>query len=317
MVLIVFNRPRHTALVYERIRAARPKRLFIVADGPRPSHPGDEQLCQATRKIVCSPDWPCEVLTNFSKENLGCRRRIPSGIDWVFEHCTEAIILEDDCVPSASFFGFCSSLLDRYRDDTRIMSIGGANFQLGNRRGSASYYFAGYTHIWGWATWKRAWRHIDVDLDSWSKAREEEWLSLVLTDTLERQYWTDMLEKVYRREIDCWGYQWLYSCWMQGGLTVVPNINLVTNIGVGSDATHTKGEAKALGIPTSEIGECIHPRAVIRNIAADRFHWEEHILADIEREKKSRHWLSRLRKKLAVKTRIQAALGFRSAERTN
>ena len=190
VVLIIFNRPHLTAQVYERVRAARPSRLLVVADGPRPSRPEDIRLCEATRKIVTSPDWPCELLTNFAVENLGARRRISSGLDWVFDLCPEAIILEDDCVPCPSFFSFCSSMLSYYREDTRIMHITGDNFQGGRRRGNGSYFFSTYAHTWGWASWRRAWRHYDVNLKAWPIAKQESWLASVMDDPVEIKYWT-------------------------------------------------------------------------------------------------------------------------------
>jgi hypothetical protein len=177
VALIVFNRPDLTSKVYERVRAARPRRLLMVADGPRPNRPEDPRLCEAVRKIVSSPDWPCELLTNFQEVNLGCRRRISSGLDWVFDQCSEAIILEDDCIPCPSFFSFCSTMLNCYREDTRIMHISGDNWQNGTRRGNGSYFFSRYSLSWGWASWRRAWRYYDVGLSAWPTARKEGWLA--------------------------------------------------------------------------------------------------------------------------------------------
>jgi hypothetical protein len=149
VLFVVFNRPHLTARVFECIRTAKPRHLPVVADGPRQGRPTDIALCRETRKIVSTADWPCELLTNFADENMGCGRRITSGLDWVFEKFPEAIILEDHCVPTPSFFGFCTDLLHHYRNDTRVMSIGGSNYQLGNARGDGSYYFTRYTQIWG------------------------------------------------------------------------------------------------------------------------------------------------------------------------
>lgn len=305
VVLLVFNRPRHTARVFDCLRAAKPKRLLVVADGPRRDRPKDADLCRETRRIVSNPDWPCELLTNFADENMGCRRRVSSGLDWVFGQVAEAIILEDDCIPVPSFFTFCTTLLDRYRNDPRVMSVAGSNFQLGRTRGSGSYYFSTYTHIWGWATWRRAWQEIDIELSSWPALREEGRLASVLRDPREIAYWTDIFDRVYDGQIDSWGYPWLFSCWSQSGLTAVPNKNLVTNVGTGPDATHTSDNTGILGIPAGELTECVHPRAVLRDQAADQFHWEEHILREILRDQKSRSWNQVWRKKLAIRTRIK------------
>lgn len=306
VALFIFNRPALTARVYERIRAARPKRLLVVADGPRATRREDVQLCEATRKIVASPDWPCKLITNFADENLGCRRRLSSGLDWVFQQCPEAIILEDDCVPCSSFFSFCSAMLSRYRDDSRIMHIGGDNWQGGVHRGTGSYFFSRYTHIWGWASWRRAWRYYDVSIPSWSAARKGKWLDSILEDPLEIEYWTGIFDRVHRGEIDTWDYQWLYACWTQNGLSILPNENLVTNIGAGPDALNFKEGHSTIGIPTRELKEFTDPAAVIREKEADRFDFEQHIAG--RRMRTERVWFRRLKKRLAVGIRIKRLL---------
>jgi hypothetical protein len=277
IALFVFNRPHLTAQVYERIRQARPSRMFVIADGPRQGHPDDAKLCQVTRKLVSSPDWPCELLTNFAEENLGNGRRMSSGLDWVFGQCTEAIILEDDCLPCPSFFAFCSNLLRFYRDDTRVMHVSGNNYQGGVRRGNASYFFSRYSLSWGWATWARAWRHYDFSFSTWPAAREEGWLNSVLDDTAEIEYWTPIFERLYRGFIDTWDYQWLFTCWCQNGLSIHPNVNLVSNVGVGPDATNFKEMHSTIGIPTQELHQLVHPKRINRDIEADRFTFREHI----------------------------------------
>jgi hypothetical protein len=301
IVLFIFNRPQLTAQVYERVRAARPSRLLVVADGPRPTRPEDMRLCAATREIVASPDWPCELLTNFAEENLGARRRISSGLDWVFHLCPEAIVLEDDCVPCPSFFSFCSSMLSYYREDSRIMHISGNNFQGGVWRGDGSYFFSKYAHSWGWASWRRAWRFYDVDLRAWPNAKQAGWLANVMDDPAEVKYWTGILEEVYHRRIEAWDYQWMFTCWIQNGLTIQPNQNLVTNIGVGPDALHFKQGHSTIGIPTCELEECIHPKEMIPNKEADRFTFRKHILS-----KKS--WFREAKNTLALRTRMKRQL---------
>ena len=307
VAFFIFNRPALTARVFERIRAARPGKLLVVADGPRPTRPDDAQLCATTRKIVESPDWPCELITNFADENLGCRRRLSSGLNWVFEQCPEAIILEDDCVPCRSFFSFCSSMLSRYRDDARIMHVSGDNFGKGVRWGAGSYYFSRYSFSWGWASWRRAWRYYDVNVSCWPAARKEGWLASILDDPLEVEYWTGTFDKLHRGEIDTWDYQWLFTCWCQSGLSILPNANLVTNIGAGPDALHFKEGHSTIGIPTRELDECVDPVVVIRDKEADRVAFEEHIAGRQMREE--RIWYRRMKKRLAVKTRIKRLLG--------
>ena len=167
VVLIIFNRPKLTEVVFQAIREAKPPKLFLVADGPRPNRPDDIPRCAAARKVVEKVDWDCEVLRNYADENMGCGCRPASGITWVFSQVEEAIILEDDCVPSPSFFPFCQELLDRYRTDERVMHIGGMNWQSGHRRSPFSYFFSKYPQCWGWATWRRAWAHYDFTMRYW------------------------------------------------------------------------------------------------------------------------------------------------------
>jgi hypothetical protein len=304
--MVVFNRPHLTAQVYERVRAAKPKKLLVVAEGPRRTHQEDARLCEATRKIVTAPDWPCELLTNFADENLGCRRRLSSGLDWVFQHCPEAIVLEDDCVPCRSFFSFCSLMLERYRDDARIMHVSGDNFQGGIRRGRGSYYFSRYSHSWGWASWRRAWRHYDVGLAAWPTALKEGWLESILDDPAEREYWTNIFSRLHRGEIDTWDYQWLFACWCQNGLSILPNENLVTNIGAGPDATHFQNGHSTLGIRTHELDECVHPPVVIPDREADLFTFRKHICDKKSRE--TRGFIQNVRRQLALRTRMNDLL---------
>ncbi len=306
VALFIFNRPRLTAQVFERVRAARPRQLLVVADGARPDRPGEAQLCEEARKIATTPDWPCELRTNLAEENLGCRRRVSSGLDWVFQECPEAIILEDDCVPCASFFTFCTEMLAHYRDDPRVMHVSGINFQDGRCRGQGSYYFSRYSLSWGWANWRRAWRHYDVTLGAWPAARAEGWLNSILDDSVEVDYWTKIFDGLHQGQIDTWDYQWLFTCWQRQGLSVHPNENLVTNIGAGPDATHFKANHRTLFIPTGELGETIHPSEVVRDAEADRFIFNEHILE--KRAVPNQNWFGRMKKQLGLRTRLKGLL---------
>jgi len=303
VALIIFNRPDLTAQAYARIRAVKPTRLFIIADGPRADRPEDSQLCATTRKIVSSPDWPCALQVNFAEENLGNGRRISSGLDWVFEECPEAIILEDDCMPCPSFFSFCSEMLDRYRNDTRVMHVSGNNFQGGVRRGDASYYFSRYAHSWGWATWRRAWKHYDLRLSRWPKTRTENWLASIFSDPLEIEYWTDILNKTYGGLIDTWDYPWMFACWCQNGLSILPNENLVSNIGTGPDATHFENGGSTIGVATRELDISTHPVGFVPNREADRFTFKEHIA--LKKAPLISRMISALRARLKLRTRLK------------
>ncbi len=173
VALLLFRRPEETARVFERIREARPSRLFLIADGPRPGNEEDARGCEEARAVVERVDWPCDVVRDFAEENLGLKRRIPSGLDRVFSEVEEAIVLEDDCLPHPSFFPYCAELLDRYRDDERIVHITGSQL-LRIPPAEASYHFSRYPHVWGWASWRRAWDLYDVDLADWHADDEAE-----------------------------------------------------------------------------------------------------------------------------------------------
>lgn len=268
VALIIFNRPATTRRVFDAIRHVRPQQLLVIADGPRLDRSGEGELCAAARAIVDEVDWPCDVQTNFAAVNLGCKGRVSSGLDWVFRSVEEAIILEDDCLPHPSFFRYCAELLDRYRNDERVMHIGGANFQFGRRHGVASYYFSRYAHVWGWACWRRAWQHYDVTLNRWPALKTE--ILSQFEKPAEAEFWGFVLDQVRQGKIDTWDYQWSLACMANRGLATVPNVNLVSNIGFGADATHTAeiGElANMLAEPLES--PIVHPECVERVNEAD------------------------------------------------
>ncbi len=272
IALFIFNRPDTTARVFAAIRAARPQRLLIVADGPRSDRPGEAERCAAARAAAEQIDWPCEVTRNYADANLGCRRRLSSGLDWVFESVAEAIILEDDCLPEATFFPFCAELLERYRNDERVMHISGDNFQTGRARTAFSYYFSRFPHVWGWASWRRAWRHYDVNLARWPELRAGGWLRDWLGDARAARQWTQLFDRTHRREIDTWDFQWTLACWAQSGLSILPAVNLVSNIGFNAEATHTRAGNRLANLPTQPLAFPLrHPTFVIRDAQADAF----------------------------------------------
>ncbi len=272
VAFFIFNRPDTTERVFEVIRQARPSRLLVVADGPRPSHAGDQEKCAAARAIIDRIDWDCEVSKSFAQANMGCKHRMSSGLDWVFTTVKEAILLEDDCFPDPTFFRFCEELLDHYRHDERIMTISGDNFQFGRRRTDYSYYFSRYPHIWGWATWRRAWRHYDPDMQLWPERQKAGWLSGILDCQEAANHWARLFEQSFSGGADTWDYAWTFACWLQGGLTIIPNVNLVSNIGFGAAATHTTSRARFANIAVHPVSFPLqHPPSVSRWIEADRY----------------------------------------------
>ena len=243
VVLILFNRPEPTVKVFAAIREARPLNLIVIADGPRTNKKGEEEACAAARAITEKVDWQCRVVKHYAKKNLGCRDRVASGLDLVFSEFDRAIILEDDCVPEPSFFRFCDELLERYNNDERVMAISGDNFLFGNQRIEHSYYFSRYPHVWGWATWRRAWQNYDVRMANWPLMRKQGWLNQIFQDRTAINFWQDAFQSVYEGRVDTWDYQWTYACWQQSGLTALPCTNLISNIGFGADATHTRRQS--------------------------------------------------------------------------
>lgn len=274
ILFLVFNRPEVTKRVFGAIRQAKPSRLYVAADGPRHDVEGETEKVSLVREIATNVDWDCEVKTRFRERNLGCKIAISNAISWFFEQEEEGIILEDDCLPDQSFFQYCQELLERYRNDTRIMAISGGNYQQGRLVSNESYYYSKYNHCWGWASWRRAWAHYDLDMKYWAEYRDQGMLDAWAdgSDAFKR-YWTHTYNKVAAGEVDTWDYQWTFSCWVQNGLTCLPNKNLIKNIGFDDLATHTTSnvdwrstlEADELKFPL------VHPKFIARNISADIF----------------------------------------------
>jgi hypothetical protein len=237
VAFLIFNRPDTTRRVFEAIRQARPAKLLVVADGPRPDRPDDAERCAAARAVLDGVDWDCEILTNFADANLGCKLRISSGLDWVFKIVAEAIILEDDCVPHPDFFPFCAALLEKYYDDERVMMIGGTNY-LGHFDTPYSYLFSRYFAIWGWATWRRAWQKYDLTLPAWETYKVQRLLSYHYPQRYVADYLTAMFDLAHQQRIDTWDIQWFYACLFNNGLSIVPRVNLIANIGSAA-GTHT------------------------------------------------------------------------------
>lgn len=224
VLFLVFNRPDKTKLVFDRIRAIKPKYLFIAADGPRKNKENESQKCDEVRSIVENIDWDCEPKYLFRSENLGCSAAITSAIDWFFQNVESGIIFEDDCLPDLSFFPYCRELLQKYKDDNKIMMISGSN--LGMKSGDSSYYYSRYGQIWGWATWRRAWVNFEKSVN----INDED---LKFNSFQEKKYWRKNFSRII------WDVQWaVYSVWKNNGIAILPNVNLISNIGFGPDATN-------------------------------------------------------------------------------
>lgn len=272
VLLTIYNRPDTTAMVFKQIREYTPALLFIAADGPKENVVNDREKCAQTREIINQIDWDCEIKTLFREKNLGCKAALSNGINWFFQNVEEGIILEDDCLPNPAFFRFCAELLEYYRNDKRIMMISGDNFQFGKKCSEYSYYFSKYAYIWGWASWRRAWNYYDVDMKLWPKIRDDSTFFNILDTKKEVSYWKNIFEMIYMGKKNTWDYQWLFSCWLQRGFTIVPKVNLISNIGFGKMSAHTKVKSIFANLESEEIiFPLSHPLHVLRNVIADKF----------------------------------------------
>ena len=254
VLLLTFNRLDTTQRVFERIAQYRPSKLYLASDGPREKVAGEEDKVNKVRQFLTTHiHWDCNVETLFRPANLGCKIAVSDAISWFFAHETCGIILEDDCLPNLSFFSFCANMLAAYRDDTRIMQISGTNF-LGQYTPDPQYpyLFSRYGGIWGWASWRRAWQHFDLSPDKYRQAKKSE----ILRGFLGNAYaWRmSLYEQVFEENLDTWDYQWSFARALNSGLSVVPSVNLVKNIGFGADASHThKATSELADMQTSEL----------------------------------------------------------------
>lgn len=248
VLFLVFNRPDVTKKVFETIRKAQPARLYVAADGPRLNIPGEVEKCRHVRGIASAVDWDCDIYTLFRDKNLGCRVAVSSAINWFFEHEPEGIILEDDCLPSLSFFWFCEELLDRYRDDTRIMQI------------------------CGWASWRRAWEYYDVEMKLWAEVKNKEIYCNFYDSKKEKLFRENIYDKVLSGLINTWDYQWGFAKLINSGLSIIPVRNMISNIGFESDGTHSRNKKNPFACMKASdiISPLQHPKFVCRNRVADQ-----------------------------------------------
>lgn len=307
ILFLVFNRPDITRRVFEKIRSIKPKQLFIAADGARADRRGEEKLCAETRAIVADIDWRCAVMTKYNEENLGCRRAVSDAINWFFGHVEYGIILEDDCLPETSFFAFCETMLQHFANEPRIMHISGDNFQRGIRRGDGDCYYSVYNHVWGWATWRRAWKLYDVAMKSYRPDETRRMLQGMSNSRNFLDYWSDVFERAANNKIDTWDYQWTHAMWMQRGLAVLPQRNLVSNIGFGIEATHTTGSSWQANLTTAPLQIKKIPSHIEPCFAADKF--TARVVYGLTMNNLI-YWFLILRTKLKLRSRLRRALGI-------
>lgn len=272
ILFLVFNRPDTTRVVFDQIKKAKPTYLYVAADGPRSSVNGEAEKCEQTRNIIKEINWPCAVKTLFRNENLGCGPAVSSAITWFFEEVPEGIILEDDCYPDLSFFCYCEELLERYRDTDQVMLIGGNNFQDGQIRGSGSYYFTHYPEIWGWASWRRAWKNYDFNMTDLEATFKTEKLENSFTTSLEKNYWLEKFSQAKNGKTNTWDYQLMYSILKNDGFAISPQVNLVKNIGIENNPTHHSLADSKKDLKTNVLTfPLAHPEKMMVNKAADQY----------------------------------------------
>ncbi len=273
VLFLIFNRPDLTEIVFEEIRKIQPKQLYVAADGPRADKDGEEEKCIETRKIIEKIDWDCEVKTLFRDKNIGLRKAVTEALDWFFDNEEMGIILEDDCVADSSFFTFCEEMLEYYRHDTRIMHIAGSNFQKGLWWGDGSYYFSKISaQCWGWATWRRAWKLNNPSMEGFDNFIKERIIFNLFDDEDFNNFWLKYYKDAYEKKISSWNAVWSYSIVTQNGLCVIPNKNLVANIGYREDSVHCKDSSNPdANISTSKIEKISHPSSIIPNKEADYY----------------------------------------------
>jgi hypothetical protein len=273
VVFLVFNRPEHTRKSFQTIRAARPKKLFVLADGPR--NPGEMSLCMETRKITEEVDWDCEVERRYFDTNKGCDYTSTTGIAWALTKVDRILFLEDDSLPHPDFFHYCAELLEKYKDDERIMTICGNSNQKKNPNFTCqeSYYFSTTPTIHAIAVWRRSWKHYDADLKAWPEVKRRGLLESVFPHPAVRAHFEYKFSQYYAKKLTNWDGVWIFACIVRHGLSIVPRVNLVSNIGYGPGATNTtNADSEHANLPVEPLpSPLVHPSIVMTCPSFDRY----------------------------------------------
>ncbi len=276
VAMIVFNRADRARAVFERVRNARPRRLYVIADGPRAAVATDPGQCEAARAIADEVDWNCEVVRDFADSNLGCGGRILSGLDRVFAENETAIVLEDDCLPHQSFFGYCAEALTYYADDGRVFAVTGAKYPCEPRTHPRSYRFTRMFNGWGWGGWRRAWQSVDWEMKEYPAFRDSGAMDKCSRSRLETEFFMNGFEKGFTREIERWDWALMFAAYRRGQVFLTPDRNLISNTGWGADATQSRQVGHILGnLPTYDMELPLrHPPEVAEDVDNDsRIYW--------------------------------------------
>jgi hypothetical protein len=273
ILLRFFNRPDKTKKVIDILRKVKPSIIYLYGDGPR-NYKGHQEhkLVEQSRIIATQINWKCKIKKKFMDHNLGGPKAGYDSISWFFSSENQGIILEDDCIPNTDFFKFCDELLEYYKDDHRVGHVTGSNFQNGNIRGDATYYFSKYTHTWGWASWRRSFLNWKLILKNWSEIKKSKLLEKYYNDKFEKKYWEKIFDDLNNGISVHWDYSWMLKQWIDGSLTATPNKNLVINIGYDESATHELDPTSELrNLKLEKIENIIHPDEIKVNTLADIF----------------------------------------------
>jgi hypothetical protein len=270
VLFLVFKRPQIAQKAFIQIRKNKPSKLYMACDGPRSNVDGESLLVEQTKKVLLDMiDWPCEVRTLFQKENLGCARAVFTAINWLFDNEEYGVIIEDDCVVQDSFFPFVSELLERYKNDSRIGMIDGANYIKYPIKDS--YCFSKYKSTNGWATWRRAWLNMDMDMKWRGTVYDASIVGNMGYRGADLRYWKFRINEVDKKHVSAWDWQWYFTLAAQNQLSIFPKVSLVSNIGFGEGATHTGGKASQEYIATDDIKfPLVHPLYVLPDIQFDK-----------------------------------------------
>lgn len=282
VLLIIFNRPDTTTQVFEAIRKAKPNKLYISADAPRDGNRNDQINCEKTREIVKNIDWECEIKYRFLDKNLGCGNGPATAISWAFENEDRLIILEDDCVPSLPFFGFCNYCLEKYINDERVWIVSGRSHHESSRFFvDQDYIFSHYGHTWGWATWKRCWIHFDIDMKKWNSFIKQGGFLNSFFSKEEGNYFNNLYSRLstdQELKTHVWDSQHVLGIHMQGGISITPSKNLIQNI--GNIGTHTTIDQKNDRLKASDDFKIEkEPIFILANREFDLYHFRHHIIA--------------------------------------
>lgn len=278
VLLITFNRPETTRIVFDAIRRATPKKLYIAADAPRIGNIEDENKCATVKEIVKQVDWDCKVYYRFAELNQGCGPGPFNAISWAFENEDRLIILEDDCVPAKPFFKYCDELLERYKFDTRIWMISGNQYNEEKVTTPHSYFFSRYGHSWGWATWKRCWDSMDLLITKYPLIIDQDLYKSAFRTNKEVNFFQKKIESIYKDDVlksHIWDFQFGFAITSNNGLCIVPKKNLVTNIGYWGEHSQKKNRYHLRQVDDNY--EIIsHPDFILIDVNYDSYHFKHH-----------------------------------------